>query len=214
MPRLIQDLYEIMPWENYDNVIFDIGNVLVRFDPAETARALYPEDPGMQKLVLQHVFQTPYWLQLDRGVISYQEAEEIMSKGSAELQPLVHRTLSEWCELKTEIGVGKAVFYLCQASGKKVFLLSNYHREAFQRATERFPFLLDADGKILSCNCHLLKPDPAIFHLLLDTYQLKAENTLFLDDSVPNVECAMHLGISAFLVRDQAEEVKFFLADC
>ena len=90
-----------------------------------------------------------------------------------------------------------ALLLRLREAGVPNYCITNFSSPKFILAQERFPFLAGFDGIIVSGDERLLKPDPAIYHLLLDRYGLKAEDCVFIDDSQPNVEAARGVGIHA-----------------
>ena len=75
-------LYETMPWHKVDTVVFDIGNVLIRFAPESFTKVLFPGDPEKQEKILREVYHGKYWIEFDRGTISYQEAAQAIARVS------------------------------------------------------------------------------------------------------------------------------------
>jgi HAD superfamily hydrolase (TIGR01509 family) len=104
-------------------------------------------------------------------------------------------------------------FRCLHEQGKRILLLTNYQSRAFRIALECFSFLRQADGWLVSADVHMLKPDPAIFRETIRRFDLNPARTLFLDDSVPNVETALYLGFQALVVRHEGDLTRFFLSD-
>ena len=97
-----------------------------------------------------------------------------------------------------------------------LFILSNWSAETFPKAQAIFDFLKWFDGKIISGEVGLIKPDPAIYRLLLNTYNLSPNNTIFIDDKIANVDAAKRMGIkgihfqNAFSLRQNLKEMDLF----
>ena len=72
--------YETMPWHKVDAVIFDIGNVLIRFAPDDFLQQLFPGDEQKQAHMLRNVYKGPYWLEFDRGAMTYEQAAERLAR--------------------------------------------------------------------------------------------------------------------------------------
>ena len=79
--------------------------------------------------------------------------------------------------------------------GYNLFVLSNFHRPAFEQVQKEWEFFDEFDGGVISCYCHLLKPNQRIYELLLARYGLIPEETLFIDDTKINVEKAEKIGM-------------------
>ena len=73
------------------------------------------------------------------------------------------------------------------------FVLSNWSAETYEGMEEKYPFLKDFDGKIISGRDFLIKPDPAIYELAISRFNLIPEETLFIDDRLDNIEAAQNL---------------------
>ena len=95
-----------------------------------------------------------------------------------------------------------------KARGYHTYYLSNYGERIRREASKELSFLSHMDGGIMSYTVHLAKPDPAIYQTLLDRYGLKAEECVFLDDTVRNVEAAQALGIAGIVVTSQEQAKK------
>mgnify|MGYP000286109203 CR=1 FL=1 len=110
-------------------------------------------------------------------------------------------------------GLGKGITAaslgrLLKARGYHTYYLSNYGERIRREASKELSFLSHMDGGIMSYTVHLAKPDPAIYQTLLDRYGLKAEECVFLDDTVRNVEAAQALGIAGIVVTSQEQAKK------
>ena len=80
MNRLtLDDMYPAMPWDALDAVVFDVGNVLVRFVPEDILRRVLPGEEAIWPELQRKVFRSPYWAMLDRGVMTYEEAAKAMT---------------------------------------------------------------------------------------------------------------------------------------
>lgn len=93
----------------------------------------------------------------------------------------------------------------CKEKGHNLYLLSNWDGISFNRLREQFPEIFDQfDGWIISGDCKLLKPDPAIFDLLFDKYDLDPNNCLFIDDQKENIIAAQKRGVTSILVQPRS----------
>lgn len=206
---LFNDHFEKMPWDAIDTVVFDIGNVLMRFDPDYVLRQLFPDEKKREEL-LERVFRTPHWLDLDRGTLSYADAPRVMAKGDARLEKDIAYLLENWCTHKLPIEAGWAAARACAAHGKRLCLLSNYHREAFAYNLAHHEIFDLFDVRLISCYVHQLKPDAEIYDTLIHVSGLDPARTVFLDDTEKNVRGAMAAGIHGYWVRSDAQMAAFF----
>ena len=203
MQKLLTDRYERMPWDEIDNVVYDIGNVLIRFDPAFMLDILFPGEEELHALLMRKIFQSPYWVMLDHGTCTVEEAAEAMTGTDTEIREEILHTLMNWSDLTTVIPEGVQSMQEARAHGKKIFLLSNYNNTFFEAAEKRFDFLREPliDGRVISAYVGLLKPQPEMYRKLTDTYALEPSRTVFIDDAAVNAEGALHAGWQAIWNR-------------
>ena len=169
------------------NIIFDMGGVLVHYDPDHFVDLLSvsAEDKA---LLMREVFRTVAWFRMDRGTMGEAEAAASMK---ANLPPRLHGAadrLMAWWELELRPMEGMEL-------GCGVYLLSN----ATLRQPEyfdRLPVSRYMDGRMVSAFYQLLKPQHEIFEAMLREFGLRAEECFFVDDSVANVEGAYCAGIA------------------
>ena len=208
--RTFDDLHETMPWDAVDAVVFDVGNVLVRFDPPALLQQHLPDCEAQWPLLTERVFRSPYWPMIDRGTLSLCEAADLMTGRHEELRPAITRLMRDWPDIRDSVPEGVAVLEACCARGKKTYVLSNYNHEAFPRVRDFFAFFRDFDGMAVSGFLHMLKPEPAIYRWLTDTCGLDPARLLFIDDSPPNVEAALNLGWNALCYSRPGKLSAFF----
>ena len=206
MRLLLNDRCSAMPWDVIDNVVFDVGNVLLRFDPEIILRRILPECEADYPLLRYHIFQGPYWPMMDRGTITGEEAVLLMSAARPALRPLIERVMRGWNDCLDVIDEGVRALEACKAHGKRCYALTNYADAPFADTCRRHPEIFSQfDGMAVSARLRITKPDPRIYRHLLDAYRLDPERTLFIDDSPVNVEAAMDCGMQA--VHDHAPGV-------
>ena len=185
-------------WDDIDHVVFDIGNVLLSFDPRRMLKSLFPGQDALQNFLLHKVFLSPCWVMLDRSVLTREEIVSRMAAGDeAHLQD-IHRAVFDWVDLHLEIPEGVAAMKACREHGKKTYLLTNYNKDAFLETQEKFPFLSQVDGLLVSGREHILKPSLEIYDRLTRRYDLNPARTLFIDDSAGNIEGALAYGWNGF----------------
>jgi 2-haloacid dehalogenase len=174
--------------------VFDVGKVLLDFDLRRLCGSIFADQSRIDRF-LQDVC-TPAWvLELDRGRPFASAIAE-----SAGLFPEFARELMAFDMRWMDIFVGPvagsvALLDRLQRKGVRTFCVTNFPAEKFDLACERFPFLSCFEGAVVSGRERLVKPDPAIFHVLLERYQLDPSHCLFIDDVAANVESAMTIGM-------------------
>ena len=174
-------------------VVFDLGNVLVQWDPRFLYRQLLDTDDEVEAFLAEVC--TPEWNEAqDRGRPWAEGIAEAVDR-HPEHEALIRAFHDRWDEMCPGLveGTPELVAELADA-GIPLYALSNWSLETFERVRHRFHFLDRFDGLVISAAERLVKPDPAIFELLLERYALSAERTVFIDDSPRNVEAAASLG--------------------
>jgi len=209
MRLMLDDQYAAMPWDEIDNVVFDVGNVLLAFSPEDILQKYLPDQPELHPLLLERIFHSPYWPMMDRGLLTCQEAITPMTGRHAELLPAVTRIMTEWVYLDA-IDEGVAALHACKAHGKKLYVLSNYGASAFPIAMQRHSFFQLFDGIVVSSREHMVKPEGRIYRLLTDRYQLDPTRTLFIDDSPANIESALLEGWQGICYNRRGKLTDFF----
>ncbi|MBR4038788.1 MAG: HAD family phosphatase [Clostridia bacterium] len=205
--------YETMPWDQVDAVVFDIGNVLIRFAPDDFLQQLFPGNEQMQQHMLRHVYRGPYWPCFDRGTMTYEEAaKRLVQEAGGRYEDYLH-ALYGWIELKDPIEEGWRAARLCRRKGKKLCLLSNYPQAGYERLREKFAdhFGDLFDGGVISCYDHVVKPEKEIYQLLCERCGIDAQRAVFIDDTLANIEGANQFGMHGFHLHEKGMLDRFFI---
>lgn len=180
--------------------IFDLGKVLIDFDFSIAIRNL--EKYGkVNPLKVFSLFRNSQLAQdWDRGLLESEKFFEIVKK-ELDLKIQMDTFIPIWNNIFTE---KKEMIELVSCLCKKVpvVVLSNTNPWHASYLRENYPWLVELNGFIASCDVHLLKPDPELFKLVLKNYSVKAKETFFVDDLKENVVAAKSLGIEAVLFKD------------
>lgn len=178
------------------NIIFDIGRVLLEFQPKEYLLKKY-KDETLTETLHSAIFASSEWLDLDRGTLTNEEAVEIFSKRHKPYESHIKHIMEDWHTLLHPIeGTVKLMEQLKQ-NGCRIILLSNFHLNAFEKVYEQYPFFKLADDMVISSKINMLKPSKEIYKYMLSTLDLIPEECLFIDDTPANVEAAAQLNISS-----------------
>ena len=177
-------------------VVFDIGNVLLRWDPRNLYGAVFADD-AERELFLSGALDMAFILRTD---IAPSFSELIEARAAA--FPAHARELrlfdTRWMEtLGGVIEENVALLHRLKAQGARVHALSNFAHEKFDLARAEYPFLDAFDVAVISGREGVAKPDRRIFEILLERVGLPPGELLFVDDSLKNVEAARALGIEA-----------------
>lgn len=189
------------------NIIFDIGNVLTDFRWEDFLRDKGFDDAMINKIADVSV-RNPLWFELDRGVWTEEQLMQAFIKEAPELEKELHIAFDDVRGMVTPRSYAIPWLKELKEKGYGVWYLSNFSRKVEIECSDCLSFMPLMDGGILSYRDHLIKPDPAIYQLLLERYGLKAEECVFLDDTLENVKAGEQLGIHGihFQSKEQAEE--------
>jgi len=188
-----------------DTIIFDIGNVLAEFCWKDYLRDIQMSEDARQQ-ISDKIFCGDVWDEFDCGKKS---DEEIISQcvflipDYEEEIRMVFHTIEK---VAFEYDYAKSWIEELKEKGFKIYLLSNYGKNAFERKT--YSFLELVDGKVISYEVKAVKPQPQIFYALLNNYEIIPQNAVFFDDMEENIIAARTHGINGiqFFCKEQAEK--------
>lgn len=193
------------------NVVFDFGQVLVRFEP-EYMCGRYVCDENDLKLLSDVIFDRLYWDRLDAGTISDEELISCVKERIPQrLHAVAEKIYFNWIYNLPEIDGMRRAIDICRERGFGVYLLSNIS-EYFAARYKEIPILEGFDGYVFSALAGCTKPSADIFKHLCDKFDLTPEQTLFVDDSIKNINGADKFGIIAYHFTGDAEELCSYLS--
>ena len=178
------------------NVVFDIGNVLLHWDPRALYRKIFATEDEVEWF-LANVCTSEWNLEQDRGRSFADAIAEAVARHPAHAAAIAAYD-TRWHETLTHAIDGSvSILDELKDRGTPLYAITNWHQTKFRETRERYPFLGHFRDIVVSGDERVLKPDPAIFHLLLDRNGLAASDCLFIDDNVHNVEGARAVGMQA-----------------
>ena len=185
-------------------VVFDLGGVLIQWDPRHLYRKLF-DVPDEMESFLAEVTTADWNAQQDAGR-PWAEAVETLVAEHPERRELIEAFYLRWPEmLAGEMPGTVHVLTELRAAGIRLVALSNWSAEMFPVALERFDFLSWFEGIVISGEVGVNKPDPRIFAHLVGRFGIKPAESLFIDDSPSNIDAARALGFRAIQFTDAAE---------
>ncbi|MBQ6734024.1 MAG: HAD family phosphatase [Lachnospiraceae bacterium] len=190
------------------NIIFDMGSVLIRFDRNLFIERTGITDPADKELLMREVFLSLEWARMDRGSLTDEEAFQIMCKRLPErLHDAAHKLVAFWDRPILEIEGMYELIEELKGKGYGIYLLSNasYRQHEYW---PRIPASKFFDDKLVSCDVHLVKPQPEIYRLMLEKFSLQAEECFFIDDVPMNIEGAFFCGIAGAVFHDDVQELR------
>ena len=198
----------------YKNVIFDIGGVMVDFDPKDFLLERFC-NAAVEEKVYRLTFGSETWQKLDAGLCSrYEGSQAMLAAARAEGCAFeVQEVLENWTSI---LRIRRRMVELVRRlknHGYCVYYLSNIPEDILPLLMRRG---LEGvfDGGVASCDVHINKPGPRIYQCLLDKYGLTAGECIFIDDSRANVQTAFQLGMNSIQMRDSVDTLVRSLATC
>ena len=175
------------------HIIFDIGNVLLEFQPQAFLQKYFA--PPAAGNLLGIIFGSAEWAALDQGTMTTSDAIQALAGKHPRYREEIAFVLKTWTQMLTPLPQNVAAAQALKRSGYTLYLLSNFHKEAWEAVLARYDFFRLFDGRVISCYEHCTKPDPKIYRLLLQRYRLNAGDSLFIDDMPANIQAAETAGL-------------------
>ena len=185
------------------NIVFDLGRVLIKFEPKEYIEQNVPEEK--REDFYNGIFGSAEWLMLDRGTLSYEDAKKIFKERVPGADKQIDRLFDvDLFEILQPIE--ENVKLLPKLKEKyNLYILSNFHQPAFEHIFKKYDFFRLFDGHTVSCYYYLLKPEKEIYDILIDKFNLIPEETVFIDDTKVNIDACEKEGIRGIHLPDYTE---------
>ena len=194
-----------------DTVVFDMGNVLIDFRWKELFGEMGLEGARFDRMA-QATVLNPVWDEFDRGYWTDDQMLEAFIANAPELGDVMKEFMNE-----RFTGILKKFTYTdawldgLKAAGYRLYILSNFSRKAYNDCAGELDYVSKVDGAVISYMVGLIKPDPAIYRYLIDTYDIDPQKAVFIDDNLANITAAKEFGLSTILFKDKSaadEELK------
>jgi len=190
---------------NVTTIVFDLGGVLIDWNPAYVFETLIPEEEKRK-----HFFQnicTHEWNEEQDAGRTIKEANEVLITKHPEWKEHIKAYYGRWEEmLGGPIEKTVEIFRELKEGGNyKMYALTNWSAETFPKALALYEFLHWFDGRLVSGEEKMRKPFPEFFQLLLDRFNIKKEEALFIDDNLRNAEAAKDFGLETIRFTSPAQ---------
>jgi 2-haloacid dehalogenase len=187
-----------------DVVIFDLGGVLIDWDPRHLYRKLFDGDEPAMEHFLATVC-TQEWNRGQDAGRSVADAARLLKQQHADKGELIDAFYGRFDEMMAgPISGTVEMLTELHARGTPLYLLSNFSAETYPLACQRFHFLRLFQGIIVSGEVKAIKPDPRIYEILIDRHRLDPHRAVFIDDVPENVDAARRFGIYGVQFVDPA----------
>jgi putative hydrolase of the HAD superfamily len=186
--------------DRINTIIFDIGNVLVKFRWAE-----YLKDCGYSKELAERVanatVKNKFWKEWDRGGMEDSALIDQFCKLDVSIEMEIKKLFEDFDQLIKEYDYSAELIQKLKQEGYKVYLLSNYSKNHFELSKNKFQFIKHVDGGVISYEIKHIKPEPEIYEALIKKYNINPSEAVFLDDLSENLEGAKQFGLHTIQVK-------------
>lgn len=193
------------------NIIFDIGGVLLDYNPKTYLDKLDIKESRRKKLN-DVIFHDQRWKDCLNGFISNSELIEQLVRENLEYKNEIELILSK-DSLKYMLPPKQEVieyYKSLKRKGYKIFLCSNITKDTYNYIKDNFEIIQIADGGVFSCFENISKPNPEIYYRLIEKYNLEIEKSILIDDTKRNVMSANDIGLRGILFNN-IEDIKKIL---
>lgn len=190
---------------SYKNILFDMGNVLVTYNPEWVIRH-YTEDEELIREVKNIVFNSQEWFLLDAGLIEEEKAERNWMErlSSDKARELAHLSFQNWHLYNMKVIPGTAeMIRALKENGKEIYLLSNASLRLLSIYKEVIPAVECFSGIFYSAPHKCVKPQDIIYERFLKEYSLNPADCFFIDDLEENISAAKAVGISGAVMKSR-----------
>lgn len=183
--------------QNIKNIIFDLGGVLIDWNPRYVFKDYFVTEDAMEYF-LRHVC-THEWNEMQDAGRTFEDATQVLIEKFPEYTYEIKQYYGRWIDmLAGDIPETVEILYKLLAKNQyRILALTNWSDESFPIALDQFEFLHRFEGILVSGTEKLKKPEPEIFNLMAERYDLLPTETIFIDDNLNNIATAQKLGFDA-----------------
>lgn len=198
--------------KNIDTLIWDLGGVLIDWNPEYVYRRIF-DDEAQMRWFFENICTHDWNVEQDAGRPLAEATEELVAK-HPEWEAEIRAYYGRWEEmLGGPISESVALLDRLRKQGRhRLLALTNWSAETFPVARERYEFLQWFEGIVVSGEEKTRKPFPRMYRILLERYGVEPRRALFIDDSLPNVEGARAVGLQAVQFRSSEELEELLLS--
>ena len=198
--------------KNIETIIFDFGGVLIDWNPRHLYRKIFDKEEEIEYFLTK--VATPDWNEQQDAGRLLSDATEILIAQHPNYQTQIEAFYGRWSEMLAGPihGTVEILKTLSERGDHRLYGLTNWSHETFPVAQKRYDFLKLFEGILVSGEEKIKKPDPQIYRLLLDRYNIDPTTAIFIDDSVRNVKASNDVGLPAIQFTS-AKQLKKDLVD-
>lgn len=184
----------------FDTIVFDLGRVLISWDPQGYMEMVFGQE--VSEFLQRNVFQSREWDLMDKGDIEEEKLWRIMIQRYPEYESYILHMKEKVMELLKPIDENVLLLPFLKQKGYRLFVLSNFSKNNFDYVRKKYDFFKYFDGIVISSHVNQIKPDEEIFKILIQTYDVRPERSIFIDDKFENVQTAIRLGFTVIHLTD------------
>lgn len=182
------------------NIVFDISNVLAPFRFQE-----YLIEKGFDAETIKRIYKasvmTPYWDEFERGKLSQEEVMKAFISCDPQIGDELHKAFDSVSGIMGTYDYTEEWINTLKAAGFNVYGITNFTPAGYEQCYDSISFIEKFDGTIFSFQEGIIKPEPEIYQLLIDRYNLRAEECVFIDDTEKNVLSAEKMGFHGIVFK-------------
>ncbi|MDB4224126.1 HAD family phosphatase [Granulosicoccus sp.] len=183
-------------------LVLDIGNVICDWNPDGLVATAFDTEAD-REAALDVTVRNPDWLALDRGAISVAEATQ-RAQARTTLDPVgIAKIYTNLCTSLEGLPESMAAMHRAKELDIPIYILSNMQTHAWEYLAKTYDCWDACEGVLVSCDVGLIKPDPAIYQCICDTFKLTASECVFVDDMAENIEAAIEFGMQGVQLTDK-----------
>ncbi len=188
------------------NIVFDISNVLAPFRFKE-----FLMEKGFDGTMIKRIYKasamTPYWEEFERGKLTQEEVLNAFASCDPEIEKELHTAFDEVSGMMGKYDYTENWITGLKNAGYNLYCITNFTPAGYKQCYDSISFVERFDGCVFSFKEGCVKPEHEIFNLLLERYNLKAEECVFIDDTEINVVGAKEVGFAGIVFNNYEETV-------
>lgn len=190
------------------NIVFDMGNVLIKFDPDIFIKKVGITNPDDIEILKREIYKSKEWSMMDRGSLTDEEASLIMENRLPDhLKSVAKKLTCEWDRPIMPIEGAEELIKELKDNGYKLYLLSNASVNQ-KNYWPNCPGSALFDGTLISSSIKHVKPEQEIYKAFVEKFNLNKEECVFIDDATQNIEAAEYFGIKGIVFHFDYNEVR------
>ncbi|MCS7174187.1 HAD family hydrolase [Pseudothermotoga sp.] len=196
------------------NFVFDLGRVLLDWEPYEYMLKVFPKSVADE--INEKIFESKDWWLMDKGIFSEEQLWEKKLKELPHLSEYIVHMKEKVPQLLIPIEENVKILPKLKQKGFKLYVLSNFSEKNFELVYSKYDFFKFFDGMVISSHVKLAKPEKEIYLELIKRYNLVPKDSLFIDDKLENIQTARMLGFECIHLTDHrnlTEKLKDLLGE-